>query len=125
MTNRDANGNLIIADPFEWHEIARRHHPDGSLAKIIKQRIVRGITPDQDELEICEEWYEKPLVDEAKRQADTYQRKIDEAIKPLAVIPQAVQAKAINEGWANDGKRWKKWLNDSDNSRLRITGGRA
>lgn len=125
MTNRDANGNLIIADPFEYTEIARRYHPDGSLAKIIKQRIVRGITPDHDELEICEEWYEQPLVDEAKRLADTYQRKVDEPMKPLAVIPQAVQAQAINEGWVNDGKQWKKWLNDSDNKRLRISGGRA
>lgn len=122
---RDASGNLIISNPFDWVEIGRRYHPDGSLAKVIKQRIVRGITPDQDELEICEEWYEQPLVDEAKNLADSYQRKIGESAKPLALIPQAVQAKAINDGWANDPKAWKKWLNDSDNSRLRITGGQA
>jgi hypothetical protein len=125
MTNRDANGNLIIKNPYEWTEIARRFHPDGSLAKIIKQRIVSGVTEDQDELEICEEWYEAPLVDEAARLADGYSRKLNEAVKPLAVIPQAVQSKAINEGWVNDSKQWKKWINDSDNSRLRITGGRA
>jgi hypothetical protein len=44
---------------------------------------------------------------------------------PAAKIPQSVVDQAIREGWFNDRKRWKAWLNDAQNRDFRIYGGRV
>ncbi len=43
----------------------------------------------------------------------------------LAEVPMAVYLRACTEGWVNDAKAWKKWLNDSDNKAFRVHEGRA
>ena len=41
-----------------------------------------------------------------------------------AEIPQVIWNKALREGWHNDPKAWKKWLNDPDNKPFRVWPGR-
>lgn len=43
---------------------------------------------------------------------------------PVAEIPMAVYERAIQEGWANDPKAWRKWLSDPDNKVFRIWRGK-
>lgn len=40
--------------------------------------------------------------------------------RPIAHIPVHVTERAMREGWYNDKKAWKRWLNDSDNKHFRI-----
>jgi hypothetical protein len=44
---------------------------------------------------------------------------------PIAEIPMIEYERAFREGWVNDPKAWKKWLNDPRNKAFRITDGRA
>ena len=52
-------------------------------------------------------------------------KNIAEYVKPgkdfrhVAEVPLVVYQKACREGWANDMKAWKKWLNNSDNKVFR------
>ena len=41
-----------------------------------------------------------------------------------AEIPKVIWNKALREGWPNDPKAWKKWLNDPDNKAFRVWQGR-
>ena len=41
-----------------------------------------------------------------------------------AEIPKVIWNKALREGWHNDPKAWKRWLNDPDNKAFRIWQGR-
>ena len=41
-----------------------------------------------------------------------------------AEIPKVIWNKALREGWHNDPKAWKKWLNDPDNKPFRVWPGR-
>ncbi len=41
-----------------------------------------------------------------------------------AEIPKVIWNKALREGWHNDQKAWKKWLNDPDNRAFRVWQGR-
>ena len=44
---------------------------------------------------------------------------------PIAEIPMIEYERAFREGWVDDPKAWKKWLNDPRNKAFRITDGRA
>ena len=46
-------------------------------------------------------------------------------LKHVAEVPMVIYQQAIREGWANDKKKWKKWLNDPDNKLFRIWQGRV
>ena len=41
-----------------------------------------------------------------------------------AEIPKVIWNKALREGWHNDPKAWKRWLNDPDNKAFRVWQGR-
>jgi hypothetical protein len=43
----------------------------------------------------------------------------------MAVIPDSVKARAFREGWYFDETAWKRWMNDIDNRKLRVSGGRV
>ncbi len=81
------------------------------------KRILMRYCAMTDEVEICEEWLEDaPLRQaEAEREAPTLK---DANLKPLAVIPDSVMSRAINEGWVNDQDQWAKWARDVDNRKL-------
>lgn len=64
----------------------------------------------------------QPILDNVKNLSYNKQRK---ELKHVAEVPMVIYQKAIREGWANDRKKWKKWLNDPDNKLFRIWQGRV
>lgn len=46
-------------------------------------------------------------------------------LRKLAEVPMSVYLRACAEGWVDDDKAWKKWLNDPDNKAFRVHEGRA
>ena len=42
----------------------------------------------------------------------------------VAEVPMVVYQKACREGWAKDTKKWREWLNHSDNKVFRTWKGR-
>ena len=61
------------------------------------------------------------LVEHAKAMRD---EPVGKDMKLAAYIPEYVMDQAFKEGWANDMKAWKKWLNDPDNAAFRVWPGR-
>jgi len=45
-------------------------------------------------------------------------------LRHVAEVPLVVYQKACREGWANDMKQWRKWLNHSDNKVFRTWQGK-
>jgi hypothetical protein len=43
----------------------------------------------------------------------------------VAEIPMVIYQKAVREGWAEDKKKFKEWLNDPDNKMFRSWKGRV
>ena len=43
---------------------------------------------------------------------------------PVAEVPMIIYEQAFREGWHNDKKKWRQWLNNPDNKIFRITDGR-
>lgn len=98
--------------PGEWRLFESRP------GKNIYSRIVG------DEVEFLEEFIEDPFLEAARQQRD--QIDLDgyhKDFQPMAVIPDSVRSRAINEGWADDKAAWKRWMNDLDNRYLRVKGG--
>lgn len=84
------------------------------------KRILQKYDPVADEVVICEEWLEDVPLAQVKLEQEKPLFAGARDIKPLAVIPDSVMSRAINEGWVNDQHQWAKWAADSDNSRLKI-----
>ncbi|MEM8971753.1 MAG: hypothetical protein AAGD43_06820 [Pseudomonadota bacterium] len=105
---------LKIVDPFDWNLLRKRP------GKEIWIKIDRAT----DEVLIREDWIEEDMVEVAKAVRDRPPL-VGPDLRPLAVIPAAVQSQAINEGWINDRQQWKKWMNDIDNRYLRTSDGVA
>jgi hypothetical protein len=63
----------------------------------------------------------QPLVDAAKILADKTPGK---DFRLAAIVPGEVFNQAFREGWLHDKAQWKKWMNDPDNKRFRVWGGR-
>lgn len=104
----------MIANPYEWRVISERPG----------KRVLAKVDPATDELVICEEWLEDAVIAEARRQREK-PTLVGPDLKPLAVIPPSVEAKALKEGWYQDDKAWRTWANDIDNKSLRTTDGTA
>lgn len=104
---------MQIYSPYEWRPFGPQRP-----GKIIEARI------EGDELVIRETWLDDLALDEAALQRER-PHLVSPDLKPLAVIPQSVQAKAIKEGWFHDDAAWKRWANDLDNRSLRTTDGTA
>ena len=45
-------------------------------------------------------------------------------LRHVAEVPLIVYQRACREGWANDMKQWRKWLNKSDNKVFRTWQGK-
>jgi hypothetical protein len=79
-----------------------------------------------DEIEIMEEWFNEVPLHEAQVERELAEQSVFAGdFRPLAVIPNSERSRAIREGWNNDDTAWRRWMNNSDNSRLRVTGGRV
>lgn len=91
--------------------------------RLVKQtptkRILMRYCPLTDEVEICEEWLEDAPLKQAEIQRDKPVLQ-DSNIRPLAVIPDSVMSRAINEGWINDQDQWARWASDADNRKLQL-----
>ncbi len=46
-------------------------------------------------------------------------------LRHVAEIPMVIYQKAVREGWAEDKKKFKEWLNDPDNKMFRSWKGRV
>jgi hypothetical protein len=103
-----------IQSPYEWRVTSERPG----------KRILMRVDPATDEVVICEEWLEDPVLEQARQERERPSL-VGPDLKPLAVIPPSVEAKALKEGWYNDQDEWRKWANDSDNAQLRTTDGVA
>ena len=99
----------------EWHVVLERPG----------KRVLSRYDAATDEVVFLEEFLDQTSLDEAAQQRELVDASMCKNMKPLAVIPQSVMAEAMRDGWANDDKKWKKWMNDIDNNKLRITTGRA
>ncbi len=64
----------------------------------------------------------QPILDNVKNLSHGKQGK---ELKHVAEVPMVIYQQAIREGWANDKKKWKKWLNNPDNKLFRIWQGRV
>ena len=105
---------MAILNPYEWRVLQDRPG----------KRLLAKVDATTMELIICEEWTEDWCLEQARQEREA-PALVGADLKPLAVIPPSVQSKAINEGWANDRKQWKKWMNDIDNRYLRTSDGTA
>ena len=63
----------------------------------------------------------QPILDNVKNLSHGKQGK---ELMHVAEVPMVIYQQAIREGWANDKKKWKKWLNDPDNKLFRIWPGK-
>ncbi len=104
----------MIQSPYQWRVI--KETPT--------KRILAKVDLATDEVVICEEWIEDAVLAEARRERECPSL-VGPDLKPLAVIPPSVEARAINEGWINDKDEWRKWANDGNNNKLRTTDGVA
>lgn len=104
----------MIQSPYQWRVI--KETPT--------KRILAKVDLATDEVVICEEWIEDAVLAQARieRERPTL---VGPDLKPLAVVPPSVEARAINEGWINDKDQWRKWANDLNNNKLRTTDGVA
>jgi thioesterase domain-containing protein len=85
--------------------------------------IVRVVHAD-DETTVLETRQDvQPTLDWVRtlRDANDYR---DPGWKPVAEVPEFIVEQAMREGWFHDDKAWKRWANDRDNFRFRITDGR-
>ena len=64
----------------------------------------------------------EPVIEHCKMLAEN---KPGADLRHVAEVPMVIYQRAIREGWANDMKQWKSWLNHSDNKVFRTWGGRV
>jgi len=60
-----------------------------------------------------------------QREIEERKPKSADGLRNMAKIPLTVVEQAMREGWIHDKAKWRAWLNDPDNARLRVTGGRV
>lgn len=58
----------------------------------------------------------EPILERAKALSELEPGK---NFRHCAIIPKQVLDKSMREGWFNDKKRWKRWVNDADNRAFR------
>lgn len=99
-----------VANPYEWRVTSERPG----------KRILMRVDPTTDEIVICEEWLDDPALLQARHEREAPSL-VGPDLKPLAIIPQSVEAKALKEGWYNDQDEWRKWARDLNNRNLRTS----
>lgn len=103
----------------DWRLFREHRDITGRVYKRIYQRYVPGNTPDEDAVEVCEEWIEDAAFAQAQLERDKpmFQGK---DMKPLAVMPLSEESRAIREGWINDKKELAKWAKNIDNRKVQV-----
>jgi hypothetical protein len=104
----------MLTSPYDWRVIAERPG----------KRVLAKVDIGTNEIVFCEEFYEDFALAQAREERETPML-VSPDLKPLAVIPPSVMNKALKEGWAHDDKALKRWANDVDNNKLRLTDGTA
>jgi hypothetical protein len=66
----------------------------------------------------------QPVIDHVKKLNDNID-KPGKDLRHVAEVPMVVYQKAMREGWHNDPKEWKKWLNNPDNKLFRTWQGKV
>lgn len=89
------------------------------------KKIFTGFDRITGDLVFMEEFDDQGALDQAAYQREVADTATGKDVKNMAVIPESVRARALREGWYFDDKAWKRWMNDPDNNKLRVTGGRA
>jgi hypothetical protein len=79
--------------------------------------VIKEVHTSHDGVTFVHRELHDPLLEATARLRDARQHK---DIKLVAKIPATVVAQAMREGWFNDRKAWKRWLNDSDNRAFRV-----
>lgn len=87
------------------------------------KRIYSGFDSQTGDLILMEEFDDQLALDQAAQQREGVGGVKGENIRNMGVIPESVRARALREGWYFDDTAWKRWINDADNSRLRVMGG--
>ncbi len=64
-----------------------------------------------------------PVIDHVKKLKDNITTP-GKDFRHVAEVPMVIYQKALREGWHNDQKAWKRWLNDSDNKVFRTWEGK-
>ena len=64
----------------------------------------------------------QPVIEHAKVLSEQTPGK---EMRHIAEIPMVIYQKAVREGWAEDKKKFKEWLNDPDNKMFRSWKGRV
>ena len=65
-----------------------------------------------------------PVIDHVKKLKDNITTP-GKDFRHVAEVPMVIYQKALREGWHNDPKAWKRWLNDSDNKVFRTWEGKV
>ena len=65
------------------------------------------------------------LADELREHHKVIGHRKSRNMVPICEIPMIEYERAFREGWHDDPKAWKKWMNDPANRMFRITDGRA
>jgi len=63
-----------------------------------------------------------PVIQHCKTLAE---HKPGKDFRHVAEVPMVIYQKALREGWAQDNKKWKQWLNNPDNKLFRTWGGKV
>lgn len=103
----------MLANPSDWTLLTERPG----------KRVWTRYDADGDKLIIREEYLEDVPLASAAAQREINEGRRDDMM-PVIVIPNSVKAAALRDGWYNDDEKWRRWANDIDNRRLRITDGR-
>jgi len=87
--------------------------------------VIRSLstTPGDDQLVVHDEQEAGAILRANSRDADVDQS--GRTFRLAARVPMTVINQAIAEGWLDDRERWKRWLNDPDNRKFRVWGGRV
>lgn len=89
------------------------------------KQIYSRIDPHTGEVEFLESWIEDGHIEQARQQKELCELfGTPKDLMPRVVVPPSVLAQSLREGWLEDDVRWKRWANDIDNRRLRVTEGR-
>lgn len=105
----------MLANLHDWRLVSSRPG----------KRVYSRYDAATDEIVFMEEWDDEAALQQAEDQRNGVGLIGKNDMKALAVIPDSVRAQALREGWYFDDKAWKRWMNDVDNNKLRVSGGRA
>lgn len=125
---------MLIGEPEGKVDLRPRCKKTGEVVKPTEWRCTlfkpgretwMRVNPATFDIEIEELWLNETALTQASQERELHEAVGSTEFKPLAVIPQSVVAQSLKDGWYHDEEKWKRWMNDGDNSYLRVTRGRV